>query len=94
MLPLHCSIFVGGFQCVYKAYRGQISEEKEIVNFFTIPLRIHRRHAIIIPTPSDKQEVHPMKCLIVVDYQVDFVSGTLGNPDAAALDAGIAARIR
>lgn len=35
-----------------------------------------------------------MKCLIVVDYQVDFVSGTLGNPDAAALDAGIAARIR
>ena len=35
-----------------------------------------------------------MKCLIVVDYQVDFVSGTLGNPAAAALDEGIAARIR
>lgn len=35
-----------------------------------------------------------MKCLIVVDYQVDFVSGALGNADAAALDAGIAARIR
>ena len=35
-----------------------------------------------------------MKCLIVVDYQVDFVSGALGNPEAAALDAGIAARIR
>ena len=35
-----------------------------------------------------------MKCLIVVDYQVDFVSGSLGNADAAALDAGIAARIR
>lgn len=35
-----------------------------------------------------------MKCLIVVDYQVDFVSGSLGNADAAALDAAIAARIR
>ena len=35
-----------------------------------------------------------MKCLIVVDYQVDFVSGALGNEAAAALDAGIAARIR
>ena len=35
-----------------------------------------------------------MKCLIVVDYQVDFVSGSLGNAAAAALDAGIAARIR
>lgn len=35
-----------------------------------------------------------MKCLIVVDYQVDFVSGALGNSDAAALEAGIAARIR
>lgn len=35
-----------------------------------------------------------MKCLIVVDYQVDFVSGSLGNAAAAALDAGLAARIR
>lgn len=35
-----------------------------------------------------------MKCLIVVDYQVDFVSGALGNAAAAALDEGIAARIR
>lgn len=35
-----------------------------------------------------------MKCLIVVDYQVDFVSGSLGNDAAAALDADIAARIR
>ena len=35
-----------------------------------------------------------MKCLIVVDYQVDFVSGALGNEDALALDTGIAARIR
>lgn len=35
-----------------------------------------------------------MKCLIVVDYQVDFVSGSLGNAAAAALDAAIAARIR
>ncbi len=35
-----------------------------------------------------------MKCLIVVDYQVDFVSGTLGNAAAAALDGAIAARIR
>lgn len=34
------------------------------------------------------------KCLIVVDYQVDFVSGSLGNAAAAALDQGIAARIR
>lgn len=34
------------------------------------------------------------KCLIVVDYQVDFVTGSLGNAAAAALDAGIAARIR
>jgi len=41
------------------------------------------------------QEVHRgMKCLIVVDYQVDFVSGALGNEAALALDAGIAARIR
>ena len=35
-----------------------------------------------------------MKCLIVVDYQVDFVSGSLGHADAASLDAAIAARIR
>ena len=35
-----------------------------------------------------------MKCLIVVDYQVDFVSGSLGNAAAAALDAPIAQRIR
>ncbi len=35
-----------------------------------------------------------MKCLIVVDYQVDFVTGALGNADAAALDGGIAERIR
>ena len=35
-----------------------------------------------------------MKCLVVVDYQVDFVSGSLGNAAAAALDAGLAARIR
>lgn len=35
-----------------------------------------------------------MKCLIVVDYQVDFVSGTLGNTAAASLDAGIVTRIR
>lgn len=34
------------------------------------------------------------KCLIVVDYQVDFVSGTLGNAAAASLEEGIAARIR
>ncbi len=34
------------------------------------------------------------RCLIVVDYQVDFVSGSLGNADAMALDAGIAALIR
>lgn len=34
------------------------------------------------------------KCLIVVDYQVDFVTGSLGNPAAAALEAGIASRIR
>lgn len=41
------------------------------------------------------QEVHlDMKCLIVVDYQVDFVSGSLGSAAAAALDAAIAARIR
>lgn len=35
-----------------------------------------------------------MKCLIVVDYQVDFVSGTLGNANAASLEDGIVARIR
>ena len=33
-------------------------------------------------------------CLIVVDYQNDFVAGTLGNAAAAALDEGIASRIR
>lgn len=34
------------------------------------------------------------RCLIVVDYQNDFVTGALGNKAAAALDEGIAARIR
>lgn len=34
------------------------------------------------------------RCLIVVDYQNDFVTGTLGNAAAAALEEGIAARIR
>lgn len=34
------------------------------------------------------------RCLIVVDYQVDFVTGTLGNEAAAALENAIAERIR
>ena len=34
------------------------------------------------------------KCLIVVDYQVDFVTGTLGFPESAALERGIAKKIR
>ena len=34
------------------------------------------------------------KCLIVVDYQNDFVSGSLGFPEAAALEPGIADKIR
>ena len=33
------------------------------------------------------------KCLIVVDYQNDFVSGSLGYPEAAALEENIAAKI-
>jgi len=33
------------------------------------------------------------KCLIVVDYQNDFVSGSLGFPEAAALEKGIAEKI-
>ncbi|MBR4971559.1 MAG: cysteine hydrolase [Oscillospiraceae bacterium] len=35
-----------------------------------------------------------MKMLVVVDYQKDFVDGSLGFPGAEALDAGIAAKIR
>ena len=35
-----------------------------------------------------------MKMLVVVDYQKDFVDGTLGFPGAEKLDAGIAAKIR
>ncbi len=34
------------------------------------------------------------KCLIVVDYQNDFVSGALGFPEAAALEEAIAEKIR
>ncbi len=34
------------------------------------------------------------KILVVVDYQVDFVDGTLGFAGAEKLDAGIAERIR
>lgn len=34
------------------------------------------------------------KCLIVVDYQNDFVSGTLGFPEAAALEQHIVQKIR
>ena len=34
------------------------------------------------------------KCLIVVDYQNDFVSGALGFPGAAALEQAIARKIR
>ena len=34
------------------------------------------------------------KCLIVVDYQNDFVTGSLGFPDAVALEPGIAAKIQ
>ncbi len=33
------------------------------------------------------------KCLIVVDYQNDFVTGSLGYPAAAALEKNIAAKI-
>ena len=35
-----------------------------------------------------------MKMLVVVDYQKDFVDGSLGFPGAELLDAGIAAKIR
>lgn len=48
----------------------------------------------MFPYPGNGMEVYCMKCLIVVDYQNDFVTGSLGNPAAAALDEGIAARIR
>ncbi len=34
------------------------------------------------------------KLLIVVDYQVDFVSGTLGNPYAAAIEENICKKIK
>lgn len=34
------------------------------------------------------------KCLIVVDYQNDFVSGALGFPEAVALEQSIARKIR
>ena len=34
------------------------------------------------------------RCLIVVDYQVDFVSGTLGFPEAGTLAAPIAQKIQ
>lgn len=34
------------------------------------------------------------KCLIVVDYQNDFVSGSLGFPEAVALEGAIAEKIR
>lgn len=34
------------------------------------------------------------KCFIVVDYQNDFVDGSLGFPGAAALEAAIAEKIR
>jgi nicotinamidase-related amidase len=34
------------------------------------------------------------KCLIVIDYQNDFVSGSLGFPEAAALERGIADKIK
>ena len=34
------------------------------------------------------------KCLIVVDYQNDFVSGALGFPEAAALEQRIAQKIK
>jgi len=33
------------------------------------------------------------KCLIVVDYQNDFVTGALGYPEAVALERGIAEKI-
>jgi len=33
------------------------------------------------------------RCLVVVDYQVDFVSGTLGFPAAVSLEDAIAAKI-
>ena len=34
------------------------------------------------------------KCLIVVDYQNDFVTGALGYPESAALERGIADKIK
>jgi nicotinamidase-related amidase len=34
------------------------------------------------------------KCLIVVDYQNDFVSGSLGFPEAAALEENIVKKIK
>jgi len=42
-----------------------------------------------------REEVNEMKrCLIVVDYQNDFVSGSLGFPQAAALEQHIAQKIK
>jgi nicotinamidase/pyrazinamidase len=35
-----------------------------------------------------------MDCLFVIDYQKDFVDGTLGFPGAEKLDTAIAARVR
>lgn len=37
---------------------------------------------------------HIRRCLIVVDYQKDFVDGSLGFAEAVALDRGIAEKIR
>ena len=34
------------------------------------------------------------KLLVVVDYQNDFVTGSLGNPAAVALESGIAAQVQ
>lgn len=42
---------------------------------------------------SAEWTVNMKKCLIVVDYQNDFVSGPLGFPEAAALEQNIARKI-
>ena len=41
-----------------------------------------------------REVIDVKKCLIVVDYQNDFVTGSLGFPDAVALEHGIAEKIR
>ena len=65
----------------------------KIVRKFTIAARPALSYLFALRR-SGRMEIKMPRCLIVVDYQNDFVSGALGFPGAELLDPAIAEKIK